>query len=233
MIIIKTNTSFIRTRCRKDVKNIYNFTGKKHLIPLCQKSISNNYNEPYLFKLFIKITLFFLSLLLILSLTQCNSFKNKIFPNINKYQRSSKNGLNSKEKIDKEKSYEVYFMLTKKEDCLKFQIISKIVNLSINSLSTKIMPTFFIVERAININGFKGIKDKKIVFSEIGRNFDAIWKWKNEIVICSSKKDPLKKLHIGLYRIRFSIFNKNNFDYEITVFSNNKISFLDKSPNPK
>ena len=90
------------------------------------------------------------------------------------------------------------------------------------------MKIFFLVEKAIDISRFMNANGKKFVLSEIGRNFDYNWKRKKEIIICSSRVDPIKKFDKAIYRIRFTTFREEDFHFMIKIHSKDKINFLEK-----
>ncbi len=130
---------------------------------------------------------------------------------------SSKENL-SKEKIDNHPSYEAYFTLEKDEECIKITVLAK--NTAV--ISAYVDPTVrasFVLEKAIDVSRFNP-RGGRIVYAEIGRNFDASWKSERETVVCSVKDDPLKKLTPGPYRIRLSVFQAKEFGFSIAIATN-------------
>lgn len=130
---------------------------------------------------------------------------------------SSKENL-SKEKIDNHPSYEAYFTLEKDEECVKITVLAK--NTAV--MSAYVDPTVrasYVLEKAIDVSRFNP-RGGRIVYAEIGRNFDVNWKSERETVVCSVKGDPLKKLTPGPYRIRLSVFQAKEFGFSIAIATN-------------
>ncbi len=149
--------------------------------------------------------------------------------NTNIFKGRSGKDIKGSDSIDKSKTYKLYFILNEKEECIKINMVSTIYD-EISGLE-KLSKIFFIVEKAVDISQFKKSKNEKIIFSELGRNFDYSWNREREIIICSSDVDPIKKLSKNIYRVRFTIFRNKRFNYEINIFSNNKIKFDKQLPS--
>jgi hypothetical protein len=187
-----------------------------------------------------RIAIISIILLIILSPISCKTIKKEItFANKRSYSGVTESSIESKNMIDNEKAYEIYFKIEEDENCIKVSMKSKVQYESIVK-DEKSVKTYFIVEKAIDISKFikeepqessKTVKRdiQRTAFSEIGRNFDYRWNRKRSILICTSKEDPIKKLDkSSLYRIRFTIFMKYNFSFTITVNSDQKIIFIKK-----
>jgi len=137
----------------------------------------------------------------------------------------SKNLL-SKDKIDKYKTYELFFQLFEDEECLQIEIIStkKIHKFTKKKSSDKI---FFIIEKIIETTNKSGKINKN--YSEIGRNFDNDWNRQRIITICSIKDLPLTILNKNSkYRIRFTSFNKKTVAFIVKIDSNAKVQIISK-----
>ena len=169
---------------------------------------------------------FFFIILMIL--IQCTSAEKPTYNNKNSYNNTTQKAFDSDEKIDRWKTYEIFFKLSKDEECININFSSQIFDEAINkNINFK---TYFIIEKAVNISKF--ISDKKIIYSEIGRNFDNSWNTKQEIEICSSEMDPIKKLkNSSTYRIRFTTFRDLNYNFTILVFSKNTITLTEEKPD--
>lgn len=136
------------------------------------------------------------------------------------------NETQSREKIDKENTYEKYFIIKNNEKCIKIIITSTIID-DVFKREKKVK-TYYIVEKAVNVSRFRDAGGKRYIFSELGRNFDANWNIKKDALICSSDTDPIKKLDKNIYRIRFTTFSKEDSNFKIELSSDNAIDFLDK-----
>ncbi|MDY6968343.1 MAG: hypothetical protein SVR08_06785 [Spirochaetota bacterium] len=170
----------------------------------------------YLFKIAV------ISLPLILHL-YCASINIFDYNNKNTATGITSNSMISKAEIDRDRTYEIYFYIDIEEECIKIDISSQFFDRIYKK--NIFLKTYFIVERAIDSSKFKNKGVKGYFFSELGRNFNNDWKIKKGLVICSSQDNPLQKLNKGIYRIRFTVFKKTNFNYTIDIFSNNKIDF--------
>lgn len=166
--------------------------------------------------------------IILLGFLHCKSANNINSSNKNTLKGIANKVILSKEKIDKEDTYEVYFTIKNREMCIKIGMSSKIYD-SITR-NGKIVKTFFIVEKVVDISQFNDRRGEKIVFSELGRNFDHNWEREKDITICSSKVDPIKRLDKNIYRIRFTTFMKKEFNFEVSLFSKNKIDFYKEFP---
>lgn len=167
-------------------------------------------------------------LIILFFLIQCTSSEKPAYNNKNSYNNTTQKAFESDDKIDRWKTYEIFFKLSKDEECININLSSQIFDEAINkNINFK---TYFIVEKAVDISKF--ISDKKIVYSEIGNNFDNSWNTKQEIEIRSSEMDPIKKLkNSSTYRIRFTTFRDLNFNFSILIFSKNSITLTEKKPD--
>jgi hypothetical protein len=165
---------------------------------------------------------------LIFSIVFCHSA-----PGVNEFNnRNFLKGITSRkieieEKIDTGKTYEVFFTISEKEECIKINVNAVYMDETTqNEASAK---TFFIVEKALDISRF-GDSKKKVLFAELGRNFDFSWNRERDVLICSSDSDPIKKLKKDIYRIRFTAFRDQDFNYEVNVFSKKKLLVEENYP---
>jgi len=138
------------------------------------------------------------------------------------YGNSTESSIKSEEKIDSYETYEVFFLIEKKTECISIDIESVYLQKSfpIQKIPKK---TFFIVEKEILLehkNSKNGIK-----YIPIGRNFNNEWEIYSPVKICSIKNDPLSQLDSSKYRLRFTSFEKLPVYYVITINSEQKIIF--------
>jgi hypothetical protein len=158
---------------------------------------------------------------------QCKSIEKSTFENNNIFNGNSSTENESKDKIDNEKTFELFFILDDNEECMAINISLESYDETLNKY-TKIK-TFFIVEKLIDISKFN--PDKKSIFSEISRNYDYNWNTKQKIEICSSTTDPIKILNKNNnFRIRFTVFKNINFKYEIIISSKHPVKITEKNP---
>ncbi len=131
----------------------------------------------------------------------------------------------SRDSIDGTPTYQVYFSIKKNEQCIKISVLSDMKDDTIHSLRTA-----FIVEKVINVTPFTTSKNRKLEYSQLGRNYDSNWDITREISICGENIDPIKTLSPGWYRIRFSAFSDRAYVTAITIYSNNGIRFNNSLP---
>ncbi len=81
--------------------------------------------------------------------------------------------MRSDAQIDKGNTYEIYFSLKEKEECIKVILISKLLDEA--ALSQRIAKSFFIVEKSLDVSKFAESANKKKIYFELGRNFDSRW----------------------------------------------------------
>jgi len=156
-----------------------------------------------------------------------SSDKVLVFKNENKHKIPFKGYSLSNEKIDRFTTYEIYFSLEKPVKCIKAEIFANFVSDTFTG-KTKPTKTFFIIEKIIDLSGFKnpGIKN---TYTEIAKNFDPQWNRQKELVICGSDSDPFKTLdEKSPYRIRFTTFGNEEYEFEIVIFADCKTFFRDR-----
>jgi len=160
----------------------------------------------------------------------CSSGKGiRVYDNKSSLSRPSESLPISKEMIENEITYELYFTLEKNADCIKIDILS---SATVNEFSGKkeSLKTFFIAEQIIDVSKFSNEKTKYI-YSEMGRNFDQGWERKKDITICTDKNDPISALKSSTpYRLRFSNFQKLRCDFEVNVQADCRVFYHEKIP---
>lgn len=134
------------------------------------------------------------------------------------------------DRIDTGKTYQVFFVINEEEECIKVNVNA--VYMDEAGQSEMSARTFFVIEKAVDISRFGDAK-KKLIFTEIGRNFDFSWNRERDALICTSEADPIKKLKKDIYRIRFTTFRDEEYSYEINIQSENKILIEENRPDVK
>lgn len=147
------------------------------------------------------------------------------------YQGDTGKALESADRIDREKTYEIYFRLTTPEECIRVEMTSRAPESAIEK-KVRVIRTFFIVEKSVDLSKFDVRNAARTVFSEIGRNYDQNWNRTKEITLCSTPSDPIRKMDPSLYRIRFTSFRDDPFSFEIIIYSKNSAVFSEK-PAPR
>ena len=164
--------------------------------------------------IFILILLFFIG---------CKSTENIMYMTKNSITRSVIKEIESEDKIDHAKTFQINLVLKNSEDCIIINMSSQIFDEIIDK--NVYLKIYFNVEKYLDIGKFPGLNNT-IQYSEIGRNYDFSWNTKEQIEICSSE-NPIFSLNKGdNIRIRFTTFDKRYFQYKITVFSDNGVNFL-------
>jgi len=170
-----------------------------------------------------------LLLTVLLSLNCSKTVKEDINQN-QTYGNSTEYTKVSSEKIDKSQTYEITFTLDKPADCMTIDIQSVYLN---KSFPMQKVPkrTFFIVEKKLNLPQFKLGADK--AYTPMGRNFNNDWELYSPVKICTNKNDPISKLDISEYRIRFTAFEKTGLYYIVNITCESKILFNEYTPPAK
>ncbi len=161
---------------------------------------------------------------------QCKSVDKTTYKNINNLKGISSREIESRDKIDDGKTFELFFTLDNDEDCLMIDVSSEVYDIILNK-NVRIK-TFYIIEKSVDLSRFG--PDKINVFSEIDRNYDYNWNAKQKIEICSSATDPIKIFKKNNnFRLRFTVFSDKNFKYEITISSEHRIIITEKNAEVK
>jgi hypothetical protein len=174
-----------------------------------------------------RISLFILFILLLLNCKESvkdNMNQNQTQGNSTEYTKLSS------EKIDGSRTFEVSFTLEKPAECMTIDVESVYLQKSfpVQRIAKK---TFFIVEKKLNLPQLKIKSDKS--YTPIGRNFNNDWELYSPVKICTVKNDPISKLDVSEYRIRFTAFEKTDFYYVITVTCESKVIFIEYTPAVK
>jgi hypothetical protein len=151
-----------------------------------------------------------------------NQKKDEVIQTVFTFGNSTENSLKSAESIDNHATYQVFFSIENKTECITIDIESVYLQKSfpIQKIPKK---TYFIVEKEISLD-HKSLKNN-IRYIPLGRNFNNEWEIYSPVKICSIKNDPLSQLDNSKYRIRLTTFEKLPVYYVITINSDRKIFF--------
>ena len=128
----------------------------------------------------------------------------------------------SNERIDRAEAYEMYFKPEKPVSCMKISLSARYPDQGI-SPKYRTLKIYFIVERMVDIAKY-GKNLGRYNYYELAKNYDKNWEYSSEVTICSKENDPLEKIEPdALYRIRFTSFSTEKFEYNITFKSGVKI----------
>ena len=141
------------------------------------------------------------------------------------YGSSTETGLKSSDSIDNNVTYQVFFTMDGKAECITVDIESVYLQKSfpIQKIPKK---TFFIVEKELKLN-YASMKNS-YKYIPLGRNFNNEWETFSPVKICTIKNDPLSILDNSRYRIRFTTFEKLPVYYVITINSDRQIVISEK-----
>lgn len=127
--------------------------------------------------------------------------------------------------IDGYDAYVVHFRLEKAVESMTVGISAEYV--ADITGKKKYKKAYFIVEKIVEL-GAAGGKQARRINVEIGRNFDADWNREKDVIIRSLKTEPFRILDAdSLYRIRYTPFSRDPFDYTITVDADSPVTFVD------
>lgn len=134
---------------------------------------------------------------------------------------STENSIKTNGSIDNQVTYQVFFTIEQKTECISIDIESVYLQKSfpIQKIPKK---TFFIVEKEILLT-HKSLRNS-IKYIPLGRNFNNDWEIFSPVKICTIKNDPLSQLDNSRYRIRLTTFEKLPVYYVITINSDQKIT---------
>lgn len=140
---------------------------------------------------------------------------------------SGETAILSADRIDRYPTYMVYFRLEKPADAVSISITAEYV--ADITGAKKSRKAYFIVEKIVDLSQFKNIKLGNL-HTEIGRNYDAEWNREKEITLISSKSEPFKNLDAdSTYRIRFTTFAQENFEFTIVVNADCAVTFMNSA----
>ena len=164
--------------------------------------------------------------LISLCLSGCSSRAVRSYKKSNEITIPFGKALQSQEKIDKYDTFMIYFKLERNVNSVRVGVNAEYI--ADITGAKKALASYFIVEKAMDVNQFKNIK-ARYVYPEIGRNFDATdWTREKEITLVSEHGNPFKDLESNsAYRIRFTAFSSENIDYSIKIEANCSVTFLD------
>ena len=112
--------------------------------------------------------------------------------------------------IEKSRSMQIFFELNNDIDTISFKII---LTSRISLTKERNLMTYYILDRGVNAENLTG---KRIVFTEIYRNFDKDWNiLKNEKIEFKNSMGPFHRLSKGIYRIRF--INNDSSSQKLTI----------------
>ncbi len=160
--------------------------------------------------------------LIILIFSRCGEQVKDTPGDVHSFSSTTENTKPSTEKIDDSETFEIIFTLEKPADCISVEIESVSLQKTFPVQKTP-RKTFFIVEKKLSLPGLKLKPDRQ--FIAIGRNFNNNWETFSPAKICSNINDPISRLDLSEYRIRFTIFEKTEFYYIITISSQSKVIF--------
>lgn len=133
----------------------------------------------------------------------------------------------SPEKIDRAKTYQLYIVLEKPEDCILLSCQKKDTD---SMKRTNLHPLFFSLDKSLDLSHF-GIKGTGRTYTVIGSNYNSSWTNNPDARVCSSASDPLQKLMPGVYRLRFTSFGDDAYRYTVSAGSNAaKIRIVERPP---
>lgn len=165
---------------------------------------------------------YFILLILSLSIaTGCASSREMAFLHSEKISLDS-NDLAKSIPLDRFDTREIYLILDKPETCIRIDAQGYIPKESIAGGEHQ-LSLYWILERQL-----PG-KDKSFQYTEISRNFDSDWKASTSTTFCSRENMPIERLVPGTYRLRMTLFRKENCRFSLTVYSNVTVT-IKKSP---
>jgi hypothetical protein len=127
--------------------------------------------------------------------------------------------------IDRGKTRQLFFIITKREKCIKLFLKSQHVS---SKKNTPLM-TYYIVEKVLDTNVFRNAP--QYTFSKLYQNYDDNWRTKQEGFICSQQTDPIRQLKPGIYRILLTTFQSTDAKLQLTIFSDNKVKVATRLPS--
>ncbi len=177
---------------------------------------------------FIKIYYIFLILFTAGCITGQKDTGSKV--SVYNYGNTSEASTKSADLIDNNTTYQVFFTIENKAECITIDIESVYLQKSfpIQKIPKK---TYFIVEKELKL-AYQSTRNN-LKYVPLGRNFNNDWETFTPVKICTIKNDPLSTLDNSRYRIRFTTFEKLPVYYIITINSDQKIIFPEeKAFNP-
>ena len=131
----------------------------------------------------------------------------------------------SPDMMDNYRAFQVFFRLEKVVDSIRVEVSPSHINNK--EVMGQIRKAFISVEKVIDLRNFK--ENRKFIFPYIGKNFDRSWKRRADFIIFTSKTNPIRRLDKkSTYRIRFSTFSLEKYNFTIKIHADCKVNFLDK-----
>jgi hypothetical protein len=128
----------------------------------------------------------------------------------------------SKEPIDNYPANELFFSITAPEDAVSITIMGDAPTGLITGERREV-PLYMIIEREIKTSSGD-------TFVEIGRNFNRSWDHKKELTIRTDNTIPFVRLEPGIFRVRFTSFDKNKYKVIIKAGAAHPIAFSADKP---
>jgi hypothetical protein len=145
-------------------------------------------------------------------LTGCALFKPAPYSRITRLETDKESVSISMDKIDGHPTYEIFFMLAEKENDIRLNIEGESTNV-VGILETARF--FFVVEKRYETGNSSSTYS---TFIELGRNLDNSWNSTLSTEIRGGAS-PLTSLSTGVYRVRFTFFNDNDFNCTVSLFT--------------
>ncbi|HNX59875.1 MAG TPA: hypothetical protein PKK43_12300 [Spirochaetota bacterium] len=115
--------------------------------------------------------------------------------------------------LDRFDTHEIYLVLDKPETCIRIDAQGFVPKESIAGGEHQ-LSLYWILERQLPGKG------NTFQYTEISRNFDSDWKASASATFCSRDNMPIERLVPGTYRLRMTLFRKDNCRFSLTIFSN-------------
>ncbi len=115
--------------------------------------------------------------------------------------------------LDRFDTREIYLVLEKPDNCIRIDAQGYIRKESIAGGEHQ-LSLYWILERQLSGKG------NTFQYTEISRNFDSDWKASTSTTFCSRENMPIERLVPGTYRLRMTLFRKDNCRFAFTIYSN-------------
>jgi len=131
--------------------------------------------------------------------------------------------IKSPDSIDRAITYEIYFRPEKPLRCMMIGLTAAYNDQGLSGKS-KPLRIFFMVDRLIDVTRY-GKTENRFVHTEMAKNYNNDWEQTKEITLCSRDNDPMMQIeNNSRYRVRFTSFTSEKFDYILTFKSDVKIT---------
>jgi hypothetical protein len=167
-----------------------------------------------------------LSVVLTAPFISCGGKNIREFPYKKNLESDTLSVLKSAKQIDRGDTYEFYFKVIKKSECLKVTLSASISTGGIQSREKR-LPVYYIIEKGVSVAAFS--KERGFVFSQLKKNYDTGWSPKQVVEFCPAPDDPVSSLDQGdICRIRFTSFDNGIYRFLVTIESDGEIEFTVK-----